>query len=139
MNLDAGLFWSGFLRTKAIDEAALMDRDFAADHWLKLVPWTYAEDFTFCYIHCEVEVIPADAYIVCFECSHVYKTAAELEWAYVEAVGEMHNSPQIPMPTVDSILKAHDPDWVPPEPLAGPPEPRSADEIYFCQECIHDF
>lgn len=62
---------------------------------------------THCHIH-NVDEDDTDAYRVCIECGHVYKTPEHLLAAYRE--------------------KAPD----------GAPD-RKPDEIFFCQECLHDF
>ena len=73
-----------------------------------------------CIIHNVFEVMGPETYRVCFECKHVYSTPADLEAAWTRTVREInqsaaeHNAP---------LISEH----------------RSADEIYFCQECIHDF
>lgn len=65
-----------------------------------------------CWIHHANEAVE-DPYIVCGECGHVYVTAEDLEAAWAREV-------------------ATDPNWL------GKTIPK-ADEIGFCQECIHDF
>jgi hypothetical protein len=60
-------------------------------------------------MHHVKEIEPGETvYRVCGECWHVYRTAADLEAA-----------------------------WMREAPEGCPPRP--ADEIFFCQECIHDF
>jgi len=74
-----------------------------------------------CYFHHEDEpLVPGSIYyIVCGECMHLYRTAGELERAYVE------NMPQ-PGPDANGFV------W---------PEirPQPAEEIFFCPYCAHNF
>lgn len=74
----------------------------------------------YCHIHDCFEVMRPDAYQVCFECKHVYNTAEDLEEAYTRVVSEMNRNAEA---WGNSILPVH----------------RPADQIFFCQECIHDF
>lgn len=71
-----------------------------------------------CAIHETAEEVPETAYRVCFECGHVYPTAEDLEKAYEERVAE---------------LKKRDNEGGFLMPL------KKADEIFFCQFCLHDF
>lgn len=73
-----------------------------------------------CYIHNVFEVMRPDAYRVCFECKHVYNTPADLEKAYAREVVRMNETDPTCQPPLD-------------------PKGRKANEIYFCQECVHDF
>lgn len=69
-----------------------------------------------------IETIPPDVspFMVCGECRHVYWTAEELVRRYrVEA----------------SVLAVRCGLDLAPSDVAGP----AADEIAFCQECLHDF
>lgn len=69
---------------------------------------------SFCHIHEKQEELASEPYQVCFECGHVYNTAEELVAAYNEAVRVNFGAD-------------------------NPPPPREAHEIFFCQECLHDF
>lgn len=75
-----------------------------------------------CWCHHVNEPIPADVYQVCFECGHVYATAADLLAAYERETKRLQES-----------------DFFPDFPDEKAKRPSSADEIFFCQECIHDF
>jgi hypothetical protein len=87
-----------------------------------------------CFIHHEDEPIPAGgAYIVCFECKHVYPTDQDLVAAYQREYTrlDIDNDPWPGSPWWDRLLTR----WL---------ERRrvrriTADQIAFCQECIHDF
>lgn len=69
-----------------------------------------ADDEHHCWFH-HADENPDGAFIVCGECWHVYRTAADLEVAYERAIAEM----------------------------GLPPHYKDAADIFFCQECIHDF
>ena len=73
-----------------------------------------------CWSHNVYEVLKQGAYQVCFECKHVYMTAEDLEKAYTRVVREMN---------LDCARTGE----------APIPEHKPASEIYFCQECVHDF
>ncbi|MEU4726501.1 hypothetical protein AB0G06_43480 [Nonomuraea dietziae] len=66
---------------------------------------------------------PSGAYVVCFECGHVYATEQDLIDAYNRIVTEMN---------ADGARRYGDAH----QPIALR---TSADGIYFCQHCIHDF
>lgn len=70
---------------------------------------------SFCHCHHRYEPVPEDVYRVCFECGHVYGTAADLVDAYNAAVGTT--------PPVGRVQMDED----------------DADKIFFCQHCVHDF
>lgn len=73
---------------------------------------TGCDPSTFCWCHNAHE--PDDgAYRACFECGHVYPLASDLEAAYEEVVRSM-------------------------DPTAVPRKLR-ADDIGFCQYCLHDW
>jgi len=73
------------------------------------------------------EPLEGGYYILCGECFHVYYTKAELRRAYRRVYWRTHR-------------------WAP---FGGPPTPMwrilwrvltvRAKDIYFCQECTHDF
>lgn len=72
----------------------------------------------YCSIHEKPEEMTAEPYQVCFECGHVYNTSEELVAAYEQTVQEM--------------IKLDN--------EGGPFMPKKeAHEIFFCQECLHDF
>lgn len=73
----------------------------------------------YCFIHDVFEVLKPDVYKVCYECKHVYNTPQDLEAAYTRVVRELNEN-------VEADLREL-------------PEHKPADQIYFCQECIHDF
>jgi len=76
-------------------------------------PWPYSwPENEHCYSHGVHEPIPADgAYLVCFECGHVFVTALDLLLDYA-----VNSPPDIPVPG-DITAK----------------------DINFCPHCIHDF
>lgn len=81
-----------------------------------------------CWSHYEIEPLGLDPYRVCFECGHVYQSPADLVAAYNAVVSDkIENPPPIP-PGVDW-------EWSPPRPKTIDDAP----EIFFCQECLHDF
>ena len=65
-----------------------------------------------CWIH-HADEQPDDAFMVCFECSHVYRRDTDLEAAWRRGF----------------------PEW----PEHYPNGPKKAADIYFCPECLHDF
>lgn len=71
-----------------------------------------------CWIHDVDEFETPTTYRVCFECKHVYQAEQELVDAYNRVVTEMNASGKGEEPI---SLRA------------------SAEEIYFCQLCMHDF
>lgn len=79
---------------------------------------------SFCFAHYVVEPIPGDVYQVCFECKHVYPTARSLVDAYNREIDHIELIPLV--------------DFPPDEPLE-PKTVEQVDEIWFCQECLHDF
>ncbi len=90
-----------------------------------------------CYSH-SVDEDTTGAYIVCFECGHVYKTRRSLTWAYRKEfwrVSSPHSLPAAP----DGV-------WGAPA-TRGPAFAERlwhvltirASKIPFCQECMHDF
>jgi hypothetical protein len=75
-----------------------------------------------CYFHGVEPVPPGGYYIMCMECGHCYDTEDDLRRAYRVIVEQWAAS---------SLARGcHDID-----PLTVPP----ASDIYFCQECAHDF
>jgi hypothetical protein len=80
---------------------------------------------SYCFCHYRFEEIPAGgAFIICFECGHVYATAQDLVDAWNREVDRMNADP------------------LPESKFEGPIPRRTLEtvgEIFFCQECIHDF
>lgn len=73
---------------------------------------------SYCSVHEEQEEMVTEPYQVCFECGHVYNNPADLVTAYERTVAEM--------------IKL--------DKEGGPFMPKKeAHEIFFCQECLHDF
>ena len=76
-----------------------------------------------CWEHDVDEIQTPTSYKRCFECKHVYQTAQDLIDAYNQVVAEMN---------ADGARRygaEHEP---------RPPR-TSAEDIYFCQHCMHDF
>jgi hypothetical protein len=81
-----------------------------------------------CHVHEVDEPHPDDlgtgeAYRICFECGHVYLTEHDLEAAYAREARRAWQAQEKIDPGADN----------------GIPQTLPADEIGFCQECVHDF
>lgn len=87
------------------------------------------EDEHHCYIH-HVDEWPADGvtYRTCWECAHVYLTSEDLEAAYQREILVLNAS--------EILYRLTDPV---PSVMEEPLQPKKAEDIYFCQECLHDF
>jgi hypothetical protein len=79
---------------------------------------------SFCYCHYVAEPIPGDVHRICGECFHVYPTAQSLVDAYNREINHIELIPLV--------------DFPPDEPMT-PKTLEQVDEIWFCQECLHDF
>lgn len=89
---------------------------------------------THCHWH-NVDESAAGAYIWCFECGHVYQTKRALRWAYRRKYVSLF--PQwwgwgLPW----FFNRGFGTKWQLLRGLVGVPR---AKNIYFCQECSHDF
>lgn len=73
-----------------------------------------------CAIHDKAEPVTEHTYRVCFECGHVYERPADLVKEYERIVKQMNDD-----------LKSQEKRLY--------PWTKPADEIYFCQLCLHDF
>lgn len=85
-----------------------------------------------CYIH-GYEPWPDRFYIRCFECGHVYNTPDDLRRAYRREIEGIERS-YLNNPTGAWFFGLLE-ECPHIDPLVVPP----TEEIYFCQECTHDF
>jgi hypothetical protein len=84
-----------------------------------------------CYIH-GYEPWPERFYMQCFECGHVYATPDDLRGAYRRAIEHIA---AVYLQERNSGRQFHDGLHAEIDPLVVPP----AENIPFCQECLHDF
>jgi len=75
------------------------------------------EGYSFCWEHCVHEYV-GKAHEVCFECGHVYRYWWSLKLAYYKAIRSFSDNPGRFECITRTLQKK---------------------EIYFCQECLHDF
>lgn len=98
-------------------------------------PPSHIDGFSWCWCHHVYEPVPKRVFVVCYECGHVW-TKRTLKRAYRRAVIKK------PDYEVRSLLNPHYEDD-----FAGPSWAMvlwrvltvRAEDIFFCQECIHDF
>lgn len=86
------------------------------------------QNVSHCYIHDVDEEVPDTYYQVCFECGHVYATKADLEQRYYEELLKLRSDQERRELLETGKTK-----------LRAPVARESAGNIFFCQECLHDF
>lgn len=92
-----------------------------------------------CWAHQRVEAVPADVYRVCYECGHVYRRALSLRLAYLRESWKIAKHPIQPPSFAPHVAAPPAPWWRRYATLLLRVAHLDADDIHFCQECVHDF